>query len=386
MRLTRFFALRCGNPACQPNRHPGETKHLTPPADEVQQDRLKIAIRRARCANPAAPAPAHMPHPAPNSTPIVYRQKTVVGLGEILWDHVRGLTRLGGAPANFAVMAARLGDHGILASRVGVDGEGKRALDVLAGLPLDLNYLQTDAEHPTGQARVVLDANKEPHYEFPSPSAWDFLDFSPHWRDLAATTDAVCFGTLAQRNPRARKSIHAFLAATRPDCLRVLDLNLRQPAIDPAALRDSLAAATLLKMNEGEALRILPLLRPKSRGGNHPAPDNLTLPQTAHRLLRDFASLKMICITLGGAGSLLVTRHTSHHHHGIAGTVVDTVGAGDAFTGALVHYYLDGAPLAVLNEAGNRWGAWVASQRGAIPPLDAETLAGNARAIAEAAG
>jgi fructokinase len=93
----------------------------------------------------------------------------------------------------------------------------------------------------------------------------------------------------------------------------------------------------------------------------------------------------MVCITLGSAGSLLVTRHASHHHHGISGTVVDTVGAGDAFTAALVHYYLDDAPLSVLNEAGNRWGAWVASQRGAVPPLDAETLFANAKAIADAA-
>lgn len=328
-----------------------------------------------------------MSHAASSNEAILYRQKLVVGLGEILWDHVRGVPRLGGAPANFAVMAARLGDRGILASRIGVDDEGKRALDVLAELPLDLNYLQTDAEHATGSARVHFDENKEAHYEFPAPAAWDFLDFSPHWRELAAMADAVCFGTLAQRNPRSRKTIHAFLAETQPGCLRVFDVNLRQAKIDPAILRDSLVVATLVKMNEHEAPRILDLLHPPSPGGTaHSGAEKMTLHQIAHRLLRDFPSLKMICVTLGGAGSLLVTRHASHHHHGIHGVVADTVGAGDAFTGALVHYYLDGAPLAVLNEAGNRWGAWVASQRGAVPPLDAETLAANARAIAEARG
>lgn len=327
-----------------------------------------------------------MPHAAPDSEPIVYRQKIVVGLGELLWDRVRHQSRLGGAPANFCVMAARLGDHGILASRLGMDEEGKRALDVLAGLPLDLNYLQTDAEHLTGQARVVFDHQHEPRYEFLSPAAWDFLDFSPLWRELAESADAVCFGTLAQRSPRSRKTIHAFLAATRPDCLRVFDVNLRQSAIDPAILRDSLAVATLVKLNEEEALRMVELPHtPAPRSTARSGSEKMTLPQIAHRLLREFPSLKMVCITLGGAGSLLVNRHTSHHHHGIAGAVVDTVGAGDAFTGALVHYYLDGAPLAVLNEAGNRWGAWVASQRGAIPPLDAETLAKNASAIADAA-
>ena len=138
------------------------------------------------------------------------------------------------------------------------------------------------------------------------------------------------------------------------------------------------------KMNEHEAPRVLDLLHPPPGGAAHSGAESRTHHQIAHRLLRDFPALKMVCITLGDKGSLLVTRHTSHHHHGVGGTVVDTVGAGDAFTGALVHYFLDGAPLPVLNEAGNRWGSWVASQRGAVPPLDAETLYANARAIAKA--
>ena len=326
-----------------------------------------------------------MPHAASSNAPIVYRQKRVVGLGELLWDHVGNESRLGGAPTNFAVMAARLGDHGILASRVGVDEAGKRALDVLAELPLDLNFLQTDSEHATGAARVVFDQKREPRYEFPSPAAWDYLDFSPQWRELAKSADAVCYGTLAQRNPRSRKTIHAFLAATRPDCLRVFDVNLRQAVIDPAILRDSLAAATLVKLNEEEALRILNLLDlPQQGSATHAHTPKPSLSQIAHLLLREFHSLKLVCITLGEAGSLLVNRHAQHRHHGVSGLVADTVGAGDAFTGALVHYYLDRATLPVLNEAGNRWGAWVASQHGAVPPLDAETLAGNAKAIAEA--
>ncbi len=325
-----------------------------------------------------------MPHTASSPDAVVYRQKRVVGLGELLWDRLRNRSRLGGAPANFAVMAARLGDHGILASRIGVDDEGQRALDVLAGLPLDLNFLQTDAEHPTGSARVVFDTANEPHYDFPSPAAWDFLNFTPQWRDLAASADAVCFGTLAQRHPRSRQAIHAFLATTRPECLRVFDVNLRQTAIDTSLLRDSLALTTLLKLNQQEATRLFDLLHPRPPRGTARGHGEVPLTHIAHQLLRDFPSIRMICITLGSAGSLLVTRHAHHQHPGVSGPVADPVGAGDAFTGALVHYYLDGAPLTTLNEAGNRWGAWVASQPGAVPPLSAQTLAANARAIAEA--
>jgi fructokinase len=61
--------------------------------------------------------------------------------------------------------------------------------------------------------------------------------------------------------------------------------------------------------------------------------------------------------------------------------VADTIGAGDAFTAALTHYMLRGANLATLNEAGNRWGGWVASQAGAMPVLPDEVRAGIAAAI-----
>jgi fructokinase len=74
-------------------------------------------------------------------------------------------------------------------------------------------------------------------------------------------------------------------------------------------------------------------------------------------------------VTRGGNGSLLVSRDGWHEHPGVQTTVGDTIGAGDAFTAAITHYLLRGADLVTLSEAGNRWGAWMASQQGAMPPL-----------------
>jgi fructokinase len=54
--------------------------------------------------------------------------------------------------------------------------------------------------------------------------------------------------------------------------------------------------------------------------------------------------------------------------------VADTVGAGDAFTAGITTALLRGGDLAALNEAGNRWGSWVASQRGAMPEFDESKL------------
>jgi fructokinase len=78
---------------------------------------------------------------------------------------------------------------------------------------------------------------------------------------------------------------------------------------------------------------------------------------------------------MGAQGSLIVTRDDFHRHRGITTTVRDAVGAGDAFTAALTSYFLEGASLRMLNEAGNRWGAWVASQSGAMPEISEELLA-----------
>jgi len=75
----------------------------------------------------------------------------------------------------------------------------------------------------------------------------------------------------------------------------------------------------------------------------------------------------MVAVTMGGEGSLLVTREAMHRHPGVDVQVADTVGAGDAFTAGLVDAYLRGASLAEMNEAANRWGAWVASKPGAMP-------------------
>jgi fructokinase len=289
--------------------------------------------------------------------------KLIVGLGELLWDLLPSGKQLGGAPANFTVMSARLGNHGVIASRVGRDALGEEARAYLAPLPADLGYLQTDEELATGSVSVTLQ-DGQPEYVIHRPVAWDFLAFTPEWRALAQRADAVCFGSLAQRHDVSREAIHSFLAATPESCVRVFDVNLRKPFYDSLVLTDSLQRATILKINEIEMPVVMGLLGLAEDSGS----DEASLLQSA-RVLLDRFPLRLVCTTMGSQGSLLVTRDAHHRHRGVPTEVADTVGAGDAFTAALVRSYLQGAPLAVLNEAGNRWGSWVASQRGAMPAL-----------------
>lgn len=296
-------------------------------------------------------------------------QKVIVGLGELLWDMLPSGKRLGGAPANFTVMSSRLGNRGVIASRLGADPLAAEARDVLKAFPADISLLQTDPNHPTGTVGVEI-RGAEPHYVIHEPAAWDYMEWTPDWRALAQSADAVCFGSLAQRNPPSRATIRQFISATRADCVRVFDVNLRAPFFSVDVIDSSLAAATVFKLNEGEVPEVLPMLglaRPSAK-------DGAGILQAARTLLEKYP-LKLVAVTMGGEGSLLVTPDTHHRHPGIPTTVADTVGAGDAFTAALVDAYLRGAPLAEMNEAGNRWGGWVASQRGAMPPLDAATLA-----------
>ncbi|HEX3987412.1 MAG TPA: carbohydrate kinase [Acidobacteriaceae bacterium] len=299
------------------------------------------------------------------------RQRTVVGLGELLWDVLPDGRRLGGAPANFAVMAGRLGDRAIVASRVGADALGEEAVLALEALPAESRFLQSDTEYATGTVTVSLETG-EPAYTIHEPVAWDRLTLTPQWRELAQTADAVCFGTLAQRGETSQGAIVSFLDETRRECLRIFDVNLRTPFWTPDVLRTSLERATILKLNVHELPHVL------TGTGACPYPsqgeDDEEVLRGARRLMERYP-VELVCVTLGAKGSLLVTRGKHHRHHGLKARVKDTVGAGDAFTAALAHYYLEGAPLEVLNEAGNRWGAWVASQSGGMPPMRAETLA-----------
>ena len=292
----------------------------------------------------------------------VYR---ILGIGELLWDMLPEGPQLGGAPANYGVMAARLGNDAAILSRIGQDSLGNQALKVLQPFPVDCTHLQTDSEQPTGRVSVSLEEG-QPSYTIHQPVAWDFLALTEDWLREAGRADAVCFGSLAQRSEHSRNTIHALVRATRPQCVRIFDVNLRAPFYTAAIVRDSLQLASVMKMNDAEVPLVLGLLGLEKSG---------SLRQGAELLLTEFPDLQLVAITCGGSGSLLVSRTEWHQHPGIPIRVADTIGAGDAFTAAMTHYLLRGASLPVLNDAGNRWGSFVASNAGAMPPISAETLA-----------
>jgi fructokinase len=290
-------------------------------------------------------------------------KRTIVGLGELLWDLLPSGKQLGGAPANFAYITNLLGDRGIPASRVGRDSLGELALQRLGQLGVSAVGVQNDPIHPTGTVKVEIAKDGQPRFDIMEPVAWDFLEWSPEWQRLASEADAVCFGSLAQRSAQSRTTIRSFLHATHPQTVRVFDVNLRQNFYSREILAESMKLASVVKLNHEELCRVMRLLELDNSGERDSA-----------GLLLTIYDLELVCVTRGTEGSVLISPDECSEHPGFRIKVADTVGAGDAFTAAMVHEYLRGGRLEEINETANRIGAWVASQSGATPALKAGGL------------
>jgi len=287
----------------------------------------------------------------------------MIGLGEVLWDILPSGEVLGGAPANFAYMTSVLGEEGIVASRIGNDELGREACKALQRLGLNTSYLQQDTEHETGTAAVSIDAAGQPNFTISEPVAWDFLQWTAEWEELSRRADVICFGSLAQRSPESALAIESFLRNAPAKTLRICDVNLRESFYTEDVLRKSFQRAHIVKLNEQELHQISSLL-------NLGVGADETL---ATRLLMEY-SLRLVCITLGNRGSLLVSEHKTIEHRGFRVKVADAVGAGDAFTACMAHHYLRGHSLEEISESANRFASWVATQVGATPPIGTDQL------------
>jgi fructokinase len=283
-------------------------------------------------------------------------KKKVVGLGEVLWDVFPKRTCLGGAPANFAYITTLMGDQGIVASRVGEDSRGVEALRLMEELGLDIDYVQTDRDHETGSVRVKVDGKGIAHYEIAHPVAWDFMRWTLGWQHLAGEADAISFGSLAQRSEESSATIRRFLQMASPDTTKIFDVNLRQSYYSPETIVESMRLANIVKLNDEELPRVMSLC-------GLPHKDE----RSSAQRLADAYELNLVCVTRGERGSLLLRDGHASVHRGFRVKVADTVGSGDAFAAGLVHEYLHGASLDLMNEVANLVGAWVASELGAMP-------------------
>lgn len=279
----------------------------------------------------------------------------IVGLGETLWDVFPDGPRLGGAPLNFSCSAAELAKSDaqvFMVSSVGTDELGERAVNALVGHGVDTACLQTD-DRQTGQVLVTLDSAGVASYRFADNCAWDHLLWDDRLQKLAASCDAVCFGTLGQRSDVSKSTIQRFVAETSETALRIFDVNLRAPFYNDEVISQSLGLANVLKLNDDE----LPML-----AGLYDITGSCIeiLQQLAQRF-----QLRCIALTRGAKGAVLMCGSAVSDVPGVEVKVVDTVGAGDAFTAAMTLGLLKAQDVEQINSNAIAVASYVCSQPGA---------------------
>jgi fructokinase len=285
----------------------------------------------------------------------------IVGLGEALYDLLPNGPVLGGAPLNAAVQTHQLGNNGVVSSRIGRDALGQSLLNDLSTRGMNTTFIQRDSDAPTGTVEITLQ-DGEPEYHIIENVAWDRLHWDKSLSGLAKQCDAVCFGTLGQRMERARSTIQNFITSAS-QAVRLFDLNLRQDYFSAETIETGCINASIIKMNETELSTVSTLL-----GIGHEDP--------VSALIKRF-NLDLFVLTRGRCGTTLHTADSA-----IAGQQVeynaepnaDSVGAGDACSAAILHGIVRRWPLQKTANLANRLGAYVASCKGATPPLPSHLL------------
>ncbi|GJM62989.1 carbohydrate kinase [Persicobacter diffluens] len=287
------------------------------------------------------------------------KQYKIIGIGEILWDLLPGGKQLGGAPGNFAFHCQQLGAQSYLLSAVGKDGLGDEIQQQLNAQHLG-RYITVLPAQPTGTVEVELSSNGIPQYTIHEDVAWDYIPFSPEIQVLAEAAHAICFGSLAQRSAVSASTIRRLLKSAPEDCLKVFDINLRQHFYSKVIIEDSLRLCNVLKINKEELMVLQEFYH---------------LPSEEIAALKSLIGqyqLKWIALTKGAEGSILMDARGEVSELSSPKVVVsDTVGAGDAFTAALVMGILKGQPLKDLHAQAVKIAAFVCTQKGAMPALKA---------------
>jgi fructokinase len=282
----------------------------------------------------------------------------IVGVGEVLWDLLPGGRQLGGAPFNFTFHCHQLGHAAAMVSGVGADDLGLEIRAAVRRLGLSDVYIQEDPTHPTATVSVALDGAGVPTFTITPDVAWDHLGWDDDLDALFRQARAVCFGTLAQRSPTARTTLRRALR-TAGGALVVYDVNLRQNFYSREVIEESLAASRWVKLNEDELIVL------RDRLGLAGTSEGATLAD-----LRQRYRLELACLTRGGRGCLVQTAAEEVDLPGVPVKVVDTVGAGDAFTAGLLCCVLEGRPLVAAAAFANRLAACVAGLAGGTPVID----------------
>lgn len=303
-------------------------------------------------------------------------------IGEALFDCFADAHVPGGAPFNVArslaamiqlsrASAAR--PEPTLITRLGTDAKSEALVQEAQRCGVSAVGFQFDANLATGTVAVLMQGGAH-EFHIAEHCAWDAIDPAASIATAQLCRPSVVyFGSLAQRCAKSRRSIAQLLElAEQIGAVRFFDVNLRQSHSD-IAWRDiiefSLQRSDIVKVNEDELQQLFAWFTPSDF---HAAAalsfsDPAFMP-TLCNLLAQF-SLQALIVTRGTLGYVAFDGSGLPVAQGCAPSVliVDTVGAGDAFTSALIFGHLQGWPLARTLACANELAAGICTIRGAIP-------------------
>ncbi|MGB5261686.1 MAG: carbohydrate kinase [Gammaproteobacteria bacterium] len=262
--------------------------------------------------------------------------------GEVLFDHFPdGKRVLGGAPFNVAWHLQAFGLAPRFISRIGADDEGESVLAAMRDWGMDTQAIQIDHRLPTGRVSVQI-ADDEPSYDIVTNVAYDAIEFQ---REQIPAGSFIYHGTLAIRSPASRQTLDAIIRETVPTLI-FLDVNLRPPWWDADGVIQRISAADWVKLNADE----LELLGADGAG----------------ELLVE-RNLNGLIVTLGADGAQAWTADGEKCMVRPAASVrlIDTVGAGDAFTAVAMLGIMSGWPLATTLERAQTFASQIVGRRGA---------------------
>ncbi len=289
--------------------------------------------------------------------------KSIIGLGEVLWDCYPDKKHLGGAPANVAIHAQRLGEKGIVVSAVGQDKLGDELIETLKKQRIERAYIQRCPNHPTGTVKIHLDAEGNPHFECSRDVAFDFMEWQESFEKLARTTDVVLVGTLAQRSKPSFQTIQRFLKIAS-SALKVFDINIRGwSELTQYTVEETLPLIDILKINESE-------LKHMSRAFWRNEKETIPF---LDWLVEQY-ELKLAVLSLGEKGCVVTNGKKRIASPGIKVDVSDTTGCGDGFLAGLIVKYLANVSLEEMAEYANVLGGFLATRKGATPEYTMDEL------------
>ncbi|GGB96716.1 carbohydrate kinase family protein [Dyadobacter sediminis] len=279
--------------------------------------------------------------------------------GEMLWDMLPSGKQPGGAPMNVAIHLKNFGLDPAFISRAGDDDLGAELMQYLEKQKLNTDFIQTGTTHLTGIVKVNLSDKTEVTYKIVQPVAWDYIQATPENRQLVKNSDVFVYGTLSVRSQQSRDTLFELLKEAK---LKVFDVNIRPPHLDRTTAEHLLQQADIVKVNEHELGTVCDWF------GIQPDVE------TRMKFLYERFNLKLVCVTLGADGAMVLSADGFHTQKGYKVEVQDTIGSGDSFLAMFLKEYISGSPVSAALRKACAVGALVASHRGATPEISEAEL------------